>query len=137
MLIKVIKFTIKFEIFDLHYPHFPFCNFQNSVSVKMRCCLTFVCVYILSLLFVFIFANNGYFRDINSSFVVTYRADLKIMLGFKVGLPLQLFFSQKYFFQRFAPIFMSLSDIYENMWLSKEENTMFVWEDDHTKCQSP
>ena len=46
MLIKVIKFTIKFKIFDFHYPHIPFCNFQNSVSKKMWCCLTFVCVYI-------------------------------------------------------------------------------------------
>ena len=46
MLIKVIKFTIKFKIFDFHYPNIPFCNFQNSVSDKMWCCLTFVCVYI-------------------------------------------------------------------------------------------
>ena len=43
---KSIKFTIKFKIFDVHYPHIPFCNFQNSVSEKMRCCLTFVCMYI-------------------------------------------------------------------------------------------
>ena len=45
MLIKVIKFAIKFKIFDFHYLHIPFCNFQNSVSEKMWCCLTFVCVY--------------------------------------------------------------------------------------------
>ena len=48
MLIKVIKFTIKFKIFDFHYPHIPFCNFQNSVSEKMWCCSTFICVYILN-----------------------------------------------------------------------------------------
>ena len=46
MFIKVIKFAIKFKIFDFHYPHIPFCNFQNRVSEKMWCCLTFVCVYI-------------------------------------------------------------------------------------------
>ena len=46
MLIKVIRFAIKFKIFDFHYQHFPFCNFQNSVFEKMWCCLTFVCVYI-------------------------------------------------------------------------------------------
>ena len=46
MLIKVIKFAIKFKICDFHYPHIPICNFQNSVSEKMWCCLTFVCVYI-------------------------------------------------------------------------------------------
>ena len=46
MLIKIIKFTIKFKIFYFHYPHIPLCNFQNSVSEKMWCCLTFVCVYI-------------------------------------------------------------------------------------------
>ena len=51
MLIKVIEFTIKFKIFDFHYPHILFCNFQNSVSEKMCCCLTFVCVYILIPLF--------------------------------------------------------------------------------------
>ena len=32
MLIKVIKFTTKFKVFDFHYPNIPFCNFQNSVS---------------------------------------------------------------------------------------------------------
>ena len=47
MLIKVIKFTIEFKIFDFFYPNIPFCNFQNSVSEKMWCCLTFVCVFIL------------------------------------------------------------------------------------------
>ena len=52
MLIKVIKFTIKFKIFDFHYPHIPFCNFQNSVSEKIWCCLTFVCVYIIVFTFV-------------------------------------------------------------------------------------
>ena len=45
VLIKVIKLTIKFKI-CFQYPHIPFCNFQNSVSEKMWCCLTFVCVYI-------------------------------------------------------------------------------------------
>ena len=44
---KVIKFTITFKIFDFHYPHILFCNFQNSGSEKMWCCLTFVCMYIL------------------------------------------------------------------------------------------
>ena len=44
--IKEITFTIKFKIFDFHYPHISFCNFQNSVYEKMWCCLTFVCVYI-------------------------------------------------------------------------------------------
>ena len=46
MLIKVITFTIKFKIFDFNYPNIPFCNFQNSVSEKIWCCLTFVCIYI-------------------------------------------------------------------------------------------
>ena len=45
MLIKVIKFTIKFKIFDFYYPHIPYCNFKNSVYEKMWCCLTSVCVY--------------------------------------------------------------------------------------------
>ena len=47
MLTKLIKFAIKFKIIDFHHPHIPFCNFQNSVSEKMLCCLTFVCVYII------------------------------------------------------------------------------------------
>ena len=50
MLIKVIKFTIKLQIFDFHFPYIPFYNFQNSVSEKMWCCLTFVCVYTYSVL---------------------------------------------------------------------------------------
>ena len=37
---------MKFKIFDFHYPDIPFCNFQNSVSEKIWCCLTYVCVYI-------------------------------------------------------------------------------------------
>ena len=36
VLIKVIWFIIKFKIFDFHYPHIPFCNFQNSIFDKMR-----------------------------------------------------------------------------------------------------
>ena len=40
--------SIKFKIFDFHYPHIPLCNFQKSVSEKMWCCLTFVCVSIFN-----------------------------------------------------------------------------------------
>ena len=53
MLIKVIKFTLKYQIlvFDFNYSHIPFCNFPNSVSEKLLCCLTFVCVYTYTQLF--------------------------------------------------------------------------------------
>ena len=47
MLIKVIQFIIKLKIFYFHYPHIPFCNFQNSVSEKNVVLLNFsLCVYI-------------------------------------------------------------------------------------------
>ena len=50
MLIKIIKFTIKFKIFDFHYSHIPFCNFQINVSEKNVVLLNLfkfcLCVYI-------------------------------------------------------------------------------------------
>ena len=42
---KSNKIYNKLKIFDFYFPYIPFCNFQNSVSEKMWCCLTFVCVY--------------------------------------------------------------------------------------------
>ena len=53
VLIKVIEFTIKFKVFDFHYQHMPFCNFQNSVSknvVLLNFCL---CVYMIIIIFPF------------------------------------------------------------------------------------
>ena len=41
---------------DFHYPHIPFCDFQNSASEKIWSCLTFVCMYIYYVLPAFAFA---------------------------------------------------------------------------------
>ena len=62
MLIKVTKFTIKFKIFDFHYPHISFCNFQNSVSEKNVALLNF-CVYIS-------FSEYNLFLEVNCIFWV-------------------------------------------------------------------
>ena len=44
--ILIMSSSVYFKIFDFHYPHIPFCNFQNSISEKNVLLLNFcLCVY--------------------------------------------------------------------------------------------
>ena len=45
VLIKLLEFTIEYQIFDFHYLHILLCNFPNSVSEKIVVLLNF-CLYV-------------------------------------------------------------------------------------------
>ena len=75
---KVIKFTIKFKIFDFHYPHILFCNFQNSVSEKNVVLLNFcLCVYTLLKLYATLLA---FYRKLPDHDVQMYFHNIRIKI---------------------------------------------------------